>query len=310
MIAMAEGETYTVYDSDTHQPLTVTVNAEDAHNSIQYITSDGTTVTGLAQAQAAEIVHVSESQNTVYTTLSNSTFVTTPASSQTSTINANAVPLVVQSSNGVQVQNVQVQPALVQQQQQSANVIQTQSVVQNNVSNVAGSAIPQMLFLNQVNINGQTSFVLVDANNKPVQLPQGIQVINLPPQQVGGQQLPMVNPGETGEEPLYVNAKQYHRILKRRQARAKLEALGKIPKERRKYLYESRHRHAINRQRGQGGVFISGPRKDHPGVHHSLSPANGSTHIQASETKYREIVAATRPPSSGHPRDLLSSLGT
>ena len=35
------------------------------------------------------------------------------------------------------------------------------------------------------------------------------------------------------DQPLYVNAKQYHRILKRRQARARLEASGKIPKERR-----------------------------------------------------------------------------
>lgn len=47
------------------------------------------------------------------------------------------------------------------------------------------------------------------------------------------QRIPLPNAEFLEEEPLYVNAKQYHRILKRRQARAKLEAEGRIPKERR-----------------------------------------------------------------------------
>ncbi|KAL9127456.1 MAG: hypothetical protein Q9217_003673 [Psora testacea] len=60
------------------------------------------------------------------------------------------------------------------------------------------------------------------------------------------------------DAPVYVNAKQFNRILKRRDARQRLnEISGSMPRGRKSYMHESRHRHAARRARGPGGKFLS-----------------------------------------------------
>ncbi|UMM15039.1 hypothetical protein L5515_002625 [Caenorhabditis briggsae] len=67
---------------------------------------------------------------------------------------------------------------------------------------------------------------------------------------------------EDDGKPVPVNPRQFVRILRRREMRARQEDSGVIPVERQAYLYESRHQHALSRVRLSDGRFDPAARKN------------------------------------------------
>ena len=64
---------------------------------------------------------------------------------------------------------------------------------------------------------------------------------------------------------VYVNHRQYLRILQRRAKRKKLFSSITIPGKP-KYIHKSRHVHAMTRERGKGGRFVKKNKADNEEV--------------------------------------------
>ena len=97
------------------------------------------------------------------------------------------------------------------------------------------------------------------------------------------------------DAPIYVNARQYARILKRRQARILLESRRKTIA-RQQFLHESRHNHACKRPRGPQGRFLTKDELEQRKRVEENSSNDGDNNGNGSSTSVNEDTAAPSLP--------------